>query len=199
MYYADEDDTNDEDEEESFKVITHITTNITKSVFNTLTIDSQLPLETKPQTKPESKQVLNDQDADQISTIAFDSLQQQQQQQQKLIESPQLTALFEAKMWDMLKIILDKCHTTEEEWNFTILDPYCKSLSNHPLMLIARSGQENLLKHDTTKLLLQLKWRFIPRFAFYFSLIIYLLYMIIFSGFRLIDFSFPFNLNYLNL
>ncbi len=180
MYYADDDDTNDQYDEESFKVITHITTNITKSVINTLTLDSQLPLATTnlnsgPQSK-ESKEALN---VDQNSIVSDST--KKKPQPEKLIESPQLTALFESKMWDMLKIILDKCQTTEEEWNFTILDPYCKSLLNHPLMLIARSGQENLLKHDTTKLLLQLKWRFIPRFAFYFSLFVYLLYMIIFS------------------
>ena len=45
----------------------------------------------------------------------------------------------------------------------------------------ALSGQENLLKHETTKLLLHLKWRFIPRFAFYFNLIFYLFYMLLFS------------------
>lgn len=48
-------------------------------------------------------------------------------------------------------------------------------------MLIARSGQENLLRHQATLLLLHLKWRFIPRFAFYFNLIFYLLFMFLFS------------------
>lgn len=170
-----EEDENDDDEE-SFKVITHITNSITKTVINTLAMDGQqLPLEeaTKQQ------QTTQQQSVNESPTAAATAVNTNEPH--KLIESPQLLALFEQKMWDMLKIILDKCQTTEEEWNFSILDPYCKSLSNHPLMLIARSGQENLLKHDTTKLLLQLKWRFIPRFAFYFSLFVYLLYMVIFS------------------
>jgi ankyrin repeat protein len=103
------------------------------------------------------------------------------QDKKNLIESPQLVALFEAKMWDMFKIILDNCQTTVNEWNFSLIDPSSVSVPNHPLMLIARSGQENLLKHETTKLLLQLKWRFIPRCAFYMSLTIYLFYLILFS------------------
>ena len=54
-------------------------------------------------------------------------------------------------------------------------------MSQHTLVLIARSGQENLLRHEATNLLLHLKWRFIPRFAFYFNLIFYLFYMLFFS------------------
>ena len=48
-------------------------------------------------------------------------------------------------------------------------------------MLIARSGQENLLRHEVTRVLLHLKWRFIPRFAFYFNLVFYLFFMLLFS------------------
>ena len=54
-------------------------------------------------------------------------------------------------------------------------------MSSHPLMLIARSGQESLLRHQATLLLLHLKWRFIPRFAFYFNLTFYLFFMLLFS------------------
>ncbi len=50
-------------------------------------------------------------------------------------------------------------------------------MSRHSLMLIARSGQENLVKHRATLLLLRLKWRFIPRLAFYFNLIIYIIFL----------------------
>ncbi len=100
-----------------------------------------------------------------------------------LKKDPQMCALFDIKMWDMLKIILDKCVINDEknEYDFTIIDPPLKSMSKHPLMLIARSGQEALLRHKTTRLLLHLKWRFIPRFAFYFNLIFYLFYMLLFS------------------
>lgn len=48
-------------------------------------------------------------------------------------------------------------------------------------MLIAKSGQENLLRHEVTRVLLHLKWRFIPRFAFYFNLVFYLFFMLLFS------------------
>lgn len=147
-----------DNEDEDFKVITHVVNPIKQiqnsvSINNKLSLSSKLPIEVTPHVADSSK----------------------------LVESPQLMALFDAKMWDMFKIILDKCQTTENKWNFSIIDPVLKSLSKHPLMLIARSGQENLLKHETTKLLLQLKWRFIPRCAFYFSLLIYIIYVILFS------------------
>ena len=38
-----------------------------------------------------------------------------------------------------------------------------------------------MLKHEATRILLDLKWRLIPRFAFYFNLIIYMLFMLFFS------------------
>ena len=98
----------------------------------------------------------------------------------KLIENPQLVALFENKMWDIFKIILDKC-VKENEIDFTKIDLPVRSISKHPLMLIAHSGQENLLKHETIQILLQLKWRIIPRFAFYFNLLIYMIFMLLFS------------------
>lgn len=98
----------------------------------------------------------------------------------KFIENPELTAIYDAKMWDIFKIILDKC-IGDDEINFTIIDPPVRSISRHPLMLIARSGQENLLKHETTRTLLHLKWRLIPRFAFWFNLIFYLLFLLLFS------------------
>ncbi len=84
-------------------------------------------------------------------------------------------------MWDMFKLILDKCVIKENEIDFTIIDSPVKSMSNHPLMLIARSGQENLLRHQVVVKLLHLKWRFVPRLAFYFNLTFYLFYMILFS------------------
>ena len=88
------------------------------------------------------------------------------------IENPQLISLFEAKMWDIFKLILDKCiHVKKNEADFSILDMPVKSVSNHPLMLIARSGQENLVKHPATLLLLNLKWRKVPRITFYSNLL----------------------------
>ncbi len=64
---------------------------------------------------------------------------------------------------------------------FSIIDAPTKNISKHPLNLIARSGQENLIKHNVTTLLLQLKWKLVPRYAFYFNLFFYLLYLMLFT------------------
>ena len=53
----------------------------------------------------------------------------------KITECPEFQAMFEHKMWDIYKIILDKC-VGDKEVDFTIIDPPVKSISRHPLMLI---------------------------------------------------------------
>ncbi|RNA08852.1 transient receptor potential cation channel subfamily A member 1 -like protein [Brachionus plicatilis] len=117
-----------------------------------------------------------------IQVVSSQSSQDSKQEKKnlKLIENPELTCLFEHKMWDIFSVILDKC-IGEKEIDFSKIDPRTRSMSKHPLMLIARSGQENLLKHDTTRTLLHLKWRIIPRCAFYLNLIIYLIFMLLYS------------------
>jgi ankyrin repeat protein len=67
-------------------------------------------------------------------------------------ENPQLVAMFENKMWDSIGLILDKCKNGLD-YDFTKLDPPCKNIQRHPLMLMARSGQETLLKHNTVIIL----------------------------------------------
>jgi hypothetical protein len=100
-----------------------------------------------------------------------------------------LNALYKKQFWDIIKLILDKCKINEKETNFSIIDPPTnKSISKHSLMLIARSGQESLIKHEVTNLLVKLKWRLVPRFAFYFNLFIYLLYLFLFTWY-IIDLS----------
>lgn len=102
-------------------------------------------------------------------------------------ENPQLVGLFELKMWDMIELILDKVLLKVQNQNgFGILDKTVKSMSNHPLTLIARSGQENLVKHEATLLLLRLKWRFLPRLAFYVNIIICLLFMVAISAYAIL-------------
>ncbi len=104
------------------------------------------------------------------------------------IENPQMFGLFENKMWDILEIILDKTlseHSSENKVDFSILDMKVKNMSKHSLALIARSGQENLVKHEATLLLLKLKWRFLPRSAYYFNLFIYVLFLIFVSIFSI--------------
>jgi len=87
------------------------------------------------------------------------------------VENRQLVNLFNAQNWSAFETLLDKCVTADGNKDFSILDEPVQSESNHPLMLIACSGQERLIKHDVVLTLLNLKWRFIPRFVFYFNLI----------------------------
>ena len=55
-------------------------------------------------------------------------------------ESPQFNAMYEKKMWDLIKIVLDNCHN-DDDYEFKIIDPPVKDLNFHPLTLIAKSGQ----------------------------------------------------------
>ena len=102
----------------------------------------------------------------------------------KLIENPELVAMFDKKMWDGFKLFLDRC-IHDKEMDFTKLDMNCLSIDKHPLMLVARSGQESLLKHRTVSTLLDLKWRLIPRFAFYFNILFYMFFLTLISMYSL--------------
>ena len=83
-------------------------------------------------------------------------------------ESPQLCSLFEKKLWEMVLLILDNCKTGKS-YDFRKLDPpFVEDMQKHPLMLVAQSGQETILKHPTVRKLLELKWRFIPRYLYYY-------------------------------
>ena len=53
--------------------------------------------------------------------------------------------MFQKKMWDSIMIILDNCNENDN-YDFEKLDPPLKDISAHPLMLLAQSGQETLLK-----------------------------------------------------
>ena len=63
----------------------------------------------------------------------------------KYIENPQLCALFDNKMWDMFKIVLDKCITNGNDIDFSVIDPPIKSMGKHLLMLIALRYKVKLL------------------------------------------------------
>ena len=97
------------------------------------------------------------------------------------IENPQLNAMYEKKMWDMIKLVLDNCQIKENEYDFSILDPDFKRLNQSPLMIIAKSGQETLIKHDTIRTLLRLKWRKGPRIIFYTNVLFYFIFLVLFS------------------
>ena len=106
----------------------------------------------------------------------------------KIKENQQMVALYEAKMWEMIMIVLDRCVIydelgNEKEIDFTVLDPPLIDVNRHPLMLVAFSGQENLLQHRAIRALLHLKWRFMPRLVFYFNIFFYAIFLIFFSIF----------------
>ncbi len=98
-----------------------------------------------------------------------------------------------------MQILNNSFNEEENTYNFKVLDPPCKVLKRHPLMLLARSGQETMLKHETTQKLLDLKWRIIPRFAFYSNLFFYLVFLTIFGlySIELTDMTFA-EANYRN-
>ena len=48
-------------------------------------------------------------------------------------------------MWESIMLILDNCQDNDN-YDFSKLDPPLKEISAHPLMLLAQSGQETLLK-----------------------------------------------------
>jgi ankyrin repeat protein len=113
----------------------------------------------------------------------------------KNIENPQLNAMYEKKMWDMIKLVLDNCQIKENEYDFSILDPDFKHLNQSPLMIIAKSGQETLIKHDSIRTLLRLKWRKGPRIIFYTNVLFYLIFLILFSIYVVQLSNFDYDLN----
>lgn len=98
-------------------------------------------------------------------------------------ENPQFYAMYQKEMWDMLRIVLDNCKLNNESYDFKQLDTPFNNIQAHPLMLLAKSGQEFLLKHPTVEKLLALKWRFLPRFVFYANITLFLLFVILYSIF----------------
>jgi hypothetical protein len=98
-------------------------------------------------------------------------------------ENPQFYAMYQKEMWDMLRIVLDNCKLDNESYDFKQLDTPFNNIQAHPLMLLAKSGQEFLLKHPTVEKLLALKWRFLPRFVFYANITLFLLFVILYSIF----------------
>jgi len=104
-------------------------------------------------------------------------------------------SMADKKMWDMIKIILDNCHLNRNEksinefnaiFDFQVLDPpNLDNMDIHPLMIIANSGQEFLLAHDTIKTLLKLKWNKLPRFIYTFNILIHLVFLILVSVYSL--------------
>lgn len=94
--------------------------------------------------------------------------------------NPQFAALYEAKMWNIFELLLDKCYNTEKNLvDYSLLDRTNQSNLQHPLMFIAQSGQQNLIKHNATMLLLKLKWRYLPRTTYYCNLLFSTVFLIL--------------------
>jgi len=98
-------------------------------------------------------------------------------------ENRQLAALFNKKMWNIIEMILDKCvlkGNKEKSYDFRVIDPQeFQSIKKHPLMLLTNSGQEKLLMHEITQVLLKLKWRFLPRLVFYSNITMHIIFLIL--------------------
>lgn len=85
-------------------------------------------------------------------------------------------------MWEEWVQVLDNSHEAETDtFDFRVLDPPNESMNKHPLMLIARSGQETMLTHETTTTLLNLKWRYMPRILYYTNIALYIALLVIYS------------------
>ncbi len=104
-------------------------------------------------------------------------------------ENRQLVGLFSKKMYNIIEMILDKSvieENKQKSYDFTVLDPdKFFNIQKHPLMLLQRSGQENLIKHEIINVLLELKWRFLPRILFYSNLIIHFIFLILFVNYSI--------------
>jgi ankyrin repeat protein len=126
-----------------------------------------------------------DEDNDDLKLVVVSNQEKTTKSHQSVKQISTFFALYNNEMWDMMKLLLDKCKIDDEKFNFSVIDPPGKSISQNALMLIARSGQETLVKHDVTTVLLNLKWRFIPRFLFFFNLFLYLLFLFLFSWYSI--------------
>ena len=82
----------------------------------------------------------------------------------------------------MLRIVLENCKQSNGlSYDFKQIDTPFHNIQAHPLMLLAKSGQEFLLNHPSVEKLLALKWRFLPRFVFYANITLFLLFVILYS------------------
>jgi len=81
----------------------------------------------------------------------------------------------------VLYSILEKSKTDEGVFDLEVLNPPLVSINKHPLMLLVNSGQQLLIKHESTRALIHLKWAIIPRLTFYSLLVFYLLFIVFFS------------------
>ena len=88
------------------------------------------------------------------------------------------------KMPEMMEILLNKIEGKKEAtkiYNFTILDYNFEKIQEHPLMIMAKSKRENLLKHPVTQKLIELKWKRAPQYVYLANLILYVIFVILLS------------------
>jgi len=96
-------------------------------------------------------------------------------------ENPQFVSLYEKEYWDIFYIILENSRIGETVFDLEVLNPPLDSVAKHPLMLMVMSGQQLLIKHESTRALIHLKWAVIPRLIFYSQLLFYLMFIIFFA------------------
>ena len=68
-----------------------------------------------------------------------------------------------------------------EKPKFQTVKAKSHSIENELLVLIQNSNRANLLKHNTTKELLRLKWKRLPRFSYYLTLLTYITFTVFYS------------------
>ncbi len=97
------------------------------------------------------------------------------------LENPQLFNIYKNEYWDIFHIILENSKIDEDIYDLEVLNPPLNSIDKHPLMLMIKSGQQLLIKHESTRALTHLKWAVIPRLIFYSQLFFNLLFILFFA------------------
>lgn len=86
------------------------------------------------------------------------------------------------KMPDTMEIILNQIENKKNQnrkYDFRALDLDIESIDRHPLKIMATSRHENLLKHNITQKLIELKWKKCPQYFYFGNLFLYCVFVIL--------------------
>jgi len=104
-----------------------------------------------------------------------------------------LPRIVEQKWWKLMEIILDSSQIGSHTYDFTPLEYrvecytkktlqiLCNKSGSHPLMMIGKSKQTNLIKHPAILKLLELKYRCIPAISLVLTMLCYLIFVVSFT------------------